>query len=612
MLQNDTSTPENQNEVPQIMPGPVVSTVAPWWDDCWADDTEVIDESTDIGRADETTASSSDQTQRTDQNSVTDAPEKNPEPIPDVSGIPIVNTERDGSTCTHSCQVHCPMSTAGNPAAAPSTTQPTPLGHHTHARLIQSTCQRADPRCLTNSNAPDQARPPPPAPNHRMTVLTKRTFEEQGRRKDETVGRIPNTNPWNNWGPPRPAAQQSRTFPEQCWKGFMEIQVPSDQMGRVFGKYGQNLNRIQRTYRVLVERTPLASSSSASQVMLIIRSPNRQDCIDASHDILDNLPINLKGRCSTKVRVLSEHVGWVVGKGGQNVKRIEQNYRVRVQLPDQPAVLVRPVDVELTIWGSNKQDCEDAAKYILDNQLFAVQGDVSAEVQVPTKCLGWILGKSGKNIRRIERQYRVKVSNSSTEGDHPVNTKLIIWGSNKQDCDDAAKDILDDLSKEDDISTEVQVPAECFGWVVGKGGHNLHRMEKQFRVRITPPPQTTGDRPVDATFVIRGSNQRDCEEAAREILDNLPDTLMIPVDQKHIPLIIFNAERIIQNVQDLSNPGRVLISAPREGCNHPGQLKIQGPAKRCKAVRREVLALIDAAELSQAQPMTPKWLGSSY
>ena len=148
--------------------------------------------------------------------------------------------------------------------------------------------------------------------------------------------------------------------------------------------------------------------------------------------------------------------------------------------------------------------------------------------------------------------------------------------------------------KERRESTTVDVPAEHIGRVIGRGRRNLDRLEKEFKVKIKIPPPAVDDNwrkkssPAKVTVFIYGDDLEGCRAAGRDILDNLPDALLVPLDAEMIPIIVGRGGETLQSLR--SRYDHVRIEMPSDA--HPGELKIQGPAKTCRAVLDDVLALI--------------------
>ena len=138
----------------------------------------------------------------------------------------------------------------------------------------------------------------------------------------------------------------------------------------------------------------------------------------------NGIPIGITGGFSARYNVLKKHMGFIIGKGGGNVKRIRDNTQcqILIQDPDEESsgyhwFLVR---------GLFKKNVERACAElnILENKAFGLidPSDHHLPQEIPNpdtyaysevKCsylivhpahVGMIVGKKGKNVTRISRE----------------------------------------------------------------------------------------------------------------------------------------------------------------------------------------------------------------
>ena len=138
----------------------------------------------------------------------------------------------------------------------------------------------------------------------------------------------------------------------------------------------------------------------------------------------NGIPIGITGGFSARYNVLKKHMGFIIGKGGGNVKRIRDNTQcqILIQDPDEESsgyhwFLVR---------GLFKKNVERACAElnILENKAFGLidTSDHHLPQEIPNpdtyaysevKCsylivhpahVGMIVGKKGKNVTRISRE----------------------------------------------------------------------------------------------------------------------------------------------------------------------------------------------------------------
>ena len=135
-----------------------------------------------------------------------------------------------------------------------------------------------------------------------------------------------------------------------------------------------------------------------------LRSPSRRR---ASHQ-----PLRLAGnRISVEVSIPSGLVGYVIGRGGQTMRTLEEESGARIRLKDGPSGEGGGEGEERVAVVFGRPECVGRAEEALRALLEARRGRAleRRSVLVPGAAVGRIIGRQGSNIRDIQRESGARV-----------------------------------------------------------------------------------------------------------------------------------------------------------------------------------------------------------
>jgi len=137
-----------------------------------------------------------------------------------------------------------------------------------------------------------------------------------------------------------------------------------------------------------------------------------------------------QGHAHVTVKVPNNDVGLVIGKGGMNIRNIQERSGANVQIPPGPDAdnpMVRTVNIT-----HPQMEGADFAKTLVEEVLSSkmnnhqgsyggggqVAGGISVQVQIPDKDVGMCIGKSGCVIREMQQrtQTRIQIPSQPTPG----------------------------------------------------------------------------------------------------------------------------------------------------------------------------------------------------
>lgn len=244
-------------------------------------------------------------------------------------------------------------------------------------------------------------------------------------------------------------------------------------------------------------------------------------------------------------------MGLIIGRGGENLRRVEGQTGARVQFIDSadtpgtkrhcrvsgPRAAVASAraeihkiiqDNELAKRGSDTTRTPGAPMEIVTQE-----GD-SLQIMVPDRTVGLIIGRGGETIRDLQERSGCHVNivgeNKSVNGYRPVN--LIGSASSQRHAKDLIFEIVESDQKgisikelrarqsdpHSKVNDSITVPGEAVGMIIGKGGETIREMQDRTGCKINVSPPTGRD--IEREIGLIG-NRNSIEAAKRAILEKV-------------------------------------------------------------------------------------------
>eukprot|EP00440_Ansanella_granifera_P072884 gb/GFBE01079095.1/.p1 GENE.gb/GFBE01079095.1/~~gb/GFBE01079095.1/.p1 ORF type:complete len:580 (+),score=132.60 gb/GFBE01079095.1/:1-1740(+) len=326
----------------------------------------------------------------------------------------------------------------------------------------------------------------------------------------------------------------------------LSVLVPSNIAGALIGKGGQGLISIREMSQCQVQlrREPDARGNRRCD----IQGPTVEHIASATHAIACRLFPEGASDCSMTLSIPQSYAGGVIGKGGENLKRVREQTGVRLQMDrenigeggDRIASLVgdqRQLGAAIRVAyngiasanhgiapggrggrGGHAQamaqpyqtpyyaqhghgapmtrQMPHAAPVPPPATVTAVRrfsgdvNDVQLHMSVPPKFIGAILGKEGSEIKRVLAESNC-TNVSVTKREAGPDRRVVIMGG-LEDCVRAQSMVYNmyttaaQAAGEDvsDVSVIFMVPQACAGAVIGKEGANLKRIREQASAKV--------------------------------------------------------------------------------------------------------------------------------
>ncbi|CAF0758430.1 unnamed protein product [Didymodactylos carnosus] len=270
--------------------------------------------------------------------------------------------------------------------------------------------------------------------------------------------------------------------------------------------------------------------------------------------MLGNLPLSNQNTITEDYKIPDKLVGLVIGKGGEQITRIQFESGCKVQIspsraPPEPGNMIP--DRLATLSGS--RDAIDRAKRMIDDIVSKGKpgeggGGMSSyslggggggglktiEIMLPSAKCGLIIGKGGENIKRVSEEFGVKMHVIQEAVDQSGNQKPLKITGDADRVERARQYVLDIMAKRDsdmggrggdregrrsdrdrgfndygsrsgyssngggEQQAFYHVPADKAGIVIGKGGESIKEINRKsgafVEIDKTHQPGTPGDR----------------------------------------------------------------------------------------------------------------------
>ncbi|XP_072421833.1 far upstream element-binding protein 3 isoform X2 [Chiloscyllium punctatum] len=283
------------------------------------------------------------------------------------------------------------------------------------------------------------------------------------------------------------------------------------------------------------------------------------------------------------------------------------------------------VDPAVYGYGTQKRTLDDGV-----NQLGGMVHQrtiMSEEYKVPDKMVGFIIGRGGEQISRIQMESGCKIQIAPDSGGLPERS-CTLTGS--PESIEEAKRLLgqivdrcrngpgfhNDIDSSNSAIQEIQIPASKVGLVIGKGGETIKQLQERTGVKmimIQDGPLPTGaDKPLRITGdpykvqqakemvmeIIRDKDQGDFRrnEYGSRIGGNSID---VAVPRFAVGIVIGRNGEMIKKIQN--DAGVRIQFKPDDGIMTDRIAQVMGPPDRCQHASHMINELIHTAQERDGQ-----------
>lgn len=223
-------------------------------------------------------------------------------------------------------------------------------------------------------------------------------------------------------------------------------------------------------------------------------------------------------------------VGFIIGRGGENIRDIQSRTGTHVQIQREtemapgatermisitgpPAGVIQARQQIMTMVESRRAELNrDAGVPTAPSAggAMTASGVIELRVPVPDERVGVVIGRGGATIRAIEAKTgaRVQVPREADAGNPTVRT-ICITAPSHAAADAAQTEIYATLSDTDHVAREnmhqMKIPNDRAGMIIGRGGANIRELQAKTGTRIQLPTEPEpGSMPPVRTLTISG------------------------------------------------------------------------------------------------------------
>lgn len=228
------------------------------------------------------------------------------------------------------------------------------------------------------------------------------------------------------------------------------------------------------------------------------------------------LPPMPPGHERFEIMVTRSSAGLVIGKGGENIKRLQAETGCRIQVI-QDGAYNNAQEKPLRVEGPREavQFARMKISEIISTDIHTA-GIVSPanrmEFPVPRESVGSIIGKGGETIKRIQAETGVNIQFKPDAGEMTPTRTAVLTGN--PECLPNAKKMIDEIigsgnasDGKPGVSVHVPVPSKHTGLIIGRGGENIRQMQTESgaHIELVRDMVLPGG---DKVFLVRGSSQQ--------------------------------------------------------------------------------------------------------
>lgn len=281
-----------------------------------------------------------------------------------------------------------------------------------------------------------------------------------------------------------------------------------------------NLDDEDDDLHVLIEGTQESIDKAKEEVEKILYNPTeamkiKSEQLKQLETSSSSTVTNLPGHSTLDMTVPNNQVGLIIGKGGENLARLQSQFGVTLQIAKEGDP--RPITIKGPI-----ESLEDAKKRIEEivytrnnNSAFSLQSNVPTSSNInllsasskdlnckyivnlpmPNERVGLIIGKGGMTIKSLQEKTNCQVYiPPGPDEDNPAVRTLTI-GSNYEQCLEAIqKEIFNlvqasqsTISSSGTSTISMTVPDDKIGLVIGKGGFNIKDIQARTNCKVVIP-----------------------------------------------------------------------------------------------------------------------------
>ncbi|SCU89157.1 LAFA_0E16424g1_1 [Lachancea sp. 'fantastica'] len=304
-----------------------------------------------------------------------------------------------------------------------------------------------------------------------------------------------------------------------------ELNVLPKYRGKLIGSQGAYRTRLQTKYNVFIH---FPNENEAKGVT--INGPSR-GVAKAYEELKALLDFEIENGHTSIIKVPTEHVARVIGKGGDMINDIRADFGVELDFlqktTDPKATSTGEVELEIT---GSRQAIKAATERV--QAIVKEASDIeSTSFEVNPDYIKDIVGSGGRVLKELIskaggdeiRTKSVDIPDAKSE-----EKKIVIQGP-KAFVKALVKEIQAIVEeRENSVSKELNVPSERIGALIGPGGSVRRQLESEFHVRLSLPDIGDKDRKVEISGLPKSIEACEKKIYSEIIRDNWDTEIEVP------------------------------------------------------------------------------------
>ncbi|XP_062853273.1 high density lipoprotein binding protein a [Trichomycterus rosablanca] len=353
------------------------------------------------------------------------------------------------------------------------------------------------------------------------------------------------------------------------------VSAPSWLHRFIIGKKGQNLAKItQQMPKVHIEFTE-------GEDKITLEGPTKDIQIVQSQ--IEEVVTDLVKRMDfAEISVDPKFHRHLIGKGGANINRIKEQYKVSVRIPpdNEKSNLIR-------IEG-DPQGVQEAKKELLE-LASRMENERTRDMIIEQRFHRAIIGQKGEKIKEVRDKFPDVIINFPDPQQKSDIVQLRGPRNEVEKCTKFMQKIVAEMM-ENSYSVSVPIFKQFHKNIIGKGGANIKKIREETNTKIDLPAENS-----NSEMIVITGKKANCEAARNRILAIQKELANITEAEVSIPSKLHNSligskGRFVRSIME--ECGGVHIHFPTEGSGMD-TVTIRGPAEEVEKAKKQLLSLAE-------------------
>lgn len=353
------------------------------------------------------------------------------------------------------------------------------------------------------------------------------------------------------------------------------VSAPSWLHRFIIGKKGQNLAKItQQMPKVHIEFTE-------GEDKITLEGPTKD--VQMVQSQIEAIVTDLVSRMDyAEISVDPKFHRHLIGKGGANINRIKDQYKVSVRIPpdNEKSNLIR-------IEG-DPQGVQEAKKELLE-LASRMENERTKDMIIEQRFHRAIIGQKGEKIKEVRDKFPEVIINFPDPAQKSDIVQLRGPRNEVEKCTKFMQKVVAEMV-ENSFSVSVPIFKQFHKNIIGKGGANIKKIREETNTKIDLPAENS-----NSEMIIITGKKVNCEAARNRILAIQKELANITEVEVSIPSKLHNSligskGRFVRSIME--ECGGVHIHFPTEGSGIDA-VTIRGPAEEVEKARKQLLSLAE-------------------